>query len=144
MSCNCQSPYAKSCIRVSNTTAQTVTASQSTLILEGTPVVESGCSLTLNPSSITVNKSGLYHLSADITFTPTAAGIFVFQLYRDGSPLPCAIITDTVEEGNIFSGHIETDLCINTCCVSKPQFTVVVSGAAGTVNNLCVGALKLA
>ena len=76
--------YAKSCIRVYNNTAQAFTAALTPLNLEGTPVVNSGCSLTLNTASIRVNKSGLYHLAADVTYTPTAAGVVILQLYKDG------------------------------------------------------------
>lgn len=143
MLCN-KSPYAKSCIRVYNSTAQTVTATATPLVLEGTPVVDSGCSLTLNASSITINKSGLYHLSADVSFTPTAAGTFTVQLYKDGVALPCAISQDTAETGNGFTSHVEIDICVNTCCVNQPQITLVVSGVDGTVTLTCVGAFKLA
>lgn len=142
MSCN--NNYAKSCIRVYNNTTQTVTATSTPLILEGTPVVESGCSLTLNASSITINKSGLYHLSADVTITPTAAGTSVIQLYKDGIALPCAIAQDTAEDGNTFTAHVETDICVNACCVNRPIITLVVSGVDGTINHTCVGALRLA
>lgn len=136
--------YAKSCIRVYNNTPQVVTATAQTLNLEGTPVVKSGCSLCLNTAGITVHKSGLYHFSADVTITPTAAGTSVIQLYKDGVALPCAIAQDVSETGNTFTIHIETDLCINTCCANRPVISLVASGVAGTVNRLCVGALKLA
>ena len=136
--------YAKSCIRVYNITPQVVTADAQTLNLEGTPVVKSGCSLTLNTASITVNKSGLYHFSADVTITPTAAGTSVIQFYKDGVALSCAIAQNVSEVGNTFTTHIETDLCLNTCCVNHPVISLVASGVAGTVNRLCVGALKLA
>lgn len=140
----CNNQYAKSCIRVYNANPQTVTATATTLVLEGTPVVESGCSLCLNPSSITIKKSGLYHLAADISFTPTAAGTFIVQLYKDGVALPCTIVQDTAETGNVFAAHVETDICVNACCVNNPEITLVVSGVAGTITRTCVGALKLA
>ena len=136
--------YAKSCIRVYNANPQTVTAAAQTLNIEGTPVVDSGCSLTLNTAGITVNKSGLYHFSADVTLTPAAAGTSVIQLYKDNVALPCAIAQDVSEVGNTFTTHIETDLCLNTCCVNRPVISLVVSGVAGTVNRTCVGAVKLA
>lgn len=143
MSCN-NNRYAKSCIRVYNIVPQTVTATAQTLNLEGTAVVNSGCSLTLNTAGITVNKSGLYRMSADVTFTPTDAGTSVIQLYKDGVALPCAIAQDTAEAANTFTTHVETDLCINACCVNNPVITLVASGVAGTVNRLCVGMVKLA
>ena len=141
---NCNSPYAKSCIRVDNPVDQPFTAAVAPLTLEGTPIVNSGCSLVLNRASIQVVKSGLYHFSADVIITPTAAGLVTFQLYKDGAALPCAIAQETVATGDAYSMHIETDLCINTCCVSNPFITVTIGGVTGTVNNLCVGALKLA
>lgn len=145
MSCNCnKNPYAKSAVRVFNTAAQPFTADTTTLTIEGTPVVDTGCSLCLNPASITVDKSGLYHLSADVTFTPTAAGVAIVQLYRDGVALPCAISQLTVAAGTIYTTHIETDLCINTCCVNRPSISLRIGGVAGTVNRTCVGAVKLA
>lgn len=136
--------YAKSCIRVYNNTAQAFTAALTPLNLEGTPVVNSGCSLTLNTASIRVNKSGLYHLSADITYTPTAAGVVILQLYKDGVALPCAIAQQTVAAGDVYTSHIETDLCLTTCCVNHPLITLDISGVAGTVNHTCVGMVKLA
>lgn len=143
MNCN-KNPYAKSCIRVYNPVDQAFTAADTTLVLQGTSVVNSGCSLTLNPSSIQVNKSGLYHISGDVIITPTAAGLVTFQLYKDGVALPCAIAQETVASGNAYSLHIETDICINVCCVNNPSFTFVMSGVTGTVNNLSVGMVKLA
>lgn len=140
----CNPAYAKSCIRVYNPVDQAFTATVAPLVLEGTPVVESGCALILNTSSIQVNKSGLYHFSGDVVATPTTAGILTFQLYRDGVAVPSSIAQVTVAEGTAYTIHIETDLCIGVCCVNKPVFTFAVSGVSGTVNDLSVGALKLA
>lgn len=136
--------YAKSCVRAYNNTAQAFTADLTPLNLEGTPVVNSGCSLTLNTASIRVNKSGLYHLSADVTYTPTTAGVAVIQLYKDGVALPCAISRHTVTAGSVYTDHIETDLCLTTCCVNRPLITLDISGVSGTVSHTCVGAVKLA
>ena len=136
--------YAKSCIRAYNNMDQAFTAALTPLNLEGTPVVQSGCSLTLNTTSIRVNKSGLYHLSADVTYTPTAAGVATIQFYKDGVALPCAISQHTVVAESVYTDHIETDLCLNTCCVNRPLITLDISGVAGTVNHTCVGAVKLA
>lgn len=140
----CNNQYAKSCIRVVNSTDQAFTATPSPLLLEGTPVVESGCSLCLNASSIQVNKSGLYHISADVIVTPTAAGLLTFQAYNNGIAIPSALSQETVAAGSAYTIHIETDLAINTCCVSRPVITFELSGVAGNVNNLSAGVVKLA
>ncbi len=139
-----RNPYAKSCVRVYNNSVQPVFENPATLTLEGTPVVESGCSLTLNPSSIVINNSGLYHLSADVTFTAVSKGNSVIQLYMDGLPLPCAVAKDFTESGNTFTTHVETEVCVQTCCMKHPAITLVTSGVDGEVSHTCVGVLKLA
>lgn len=136
--------YAKSCIRVYNNASQTFVEDSSVLTLEGTPVVCSGCSLELNSESIRVNKSGLYHVAADVTYTPSAEGTAVVQLYKDGFELPCAIHEESVAAGTTYTAHVETDLCLNVCCVNRPALTLRVGGVVGTVSHLCVGAVKLA
>lgn len=143
MNCN-KNPYAKSCTRVYNNAPQTLTTTATPLVIEGTPVVDSGCSLSVNPSSITICKSGLYHLSADVAITPTEAGTSVVQFYNNGVAMPCAIAQNTAVDAVTFTAHIETDICVTACCVSKPQITLVASGVTGTVTHTCVGALKLA
>lgn len=142
MSCNNQ--YRKSCVRAYNNNDQTFVAAGTQLNIEGTPVVNSGCSLTLNTANIRINKSGLYHLSADVTFVPTAAGIAVIQFYKDGIALLCAIASETVAAGNTYTEHIETDLEIITCCVNRPLITISASGVDGSVSHTCVGIVKLA
>lgn len=141
---SCKNQYAKSCIRVYNPVPQTVPATATVVNLEGTPVVDSGCSLTLNTASVQVNKSGLYRFSADVIFTPTAAGTLTVQLYQDGVAIPSAIARDSAEAANTVPIHVETDLCLNTCCVNRPVITLVVSGVAGSVANVSFGAVKLA
>ena len=136
--------YSKSCIRSYNNNAQAFTAAVTPLVIEGTPVVESGCSLRLNSASVRVLKSGLYHISADVTFIPSAAGIAVLQFYKDGVALPCAIASETVVAGDTYTRHIETDLEIIACCVNHPLITLAISGVAGSVTHSCVGVLKLA
>lgn len=142
MSCNNRNPHSKSCVRAYNNASQPFTPALTTLNITGTPVVETGCSLDLNPANIRVNNSGLYHLSADVTFTPSANGVAVIQFYQNGVALPCAISTHTVTAGNTYTDHIETDLVLSTCCVNRPIITLAISGVAGTVSHTCVGALK--
>ena len=142
MSCGNRNRYAKSCVRSFNDAPQVVTEDPTVLAIEGTPVVKSGCSLALNPSSISIMNSGLYRFAADVVFTPSAAGDTLIQLYKDGVPLPCAKAQDTSEADNTFTTHIETDLDIALCCGGCSSITVVISGCAGTVNHLCAGAIK--
>lgn len=144
MSCN-KSPYAKSCVRTYNNAPQLFVADPATtLTLQGDVVVDSGCSLKLNSANVQILKSGLYHISADVTYTPDAAGEAIVQLYKDGVALPCAISTETVAAATIYTTHVETDLLVSVCCVNQPSISVRIGGVAGTVDHICAGVLKLA
>lgn len=145
MSCsNMKNPRFKSCARVYNNNNQTVTAALTPLVLEGSPVVDSGCSICINSGNFVIEHSGLYHLSADVTFTPTSSGTFVIQFYKDGIALPCTLTQAIVSAGNTVTLHVETDLQIGTCCINQPSITLDTSGVAGTVNHVCSGVLRLA
>lgn len=145
MACgNCNNQYAKSAVRAYNNAVQPFTAANTQLTITGTPVVETGCSLTLNPTNIKVNKTGLYHFEADVTYTATAAGIVTIQLYQNGVALPCAISQQTVAAGSTYTNHIETDLVINVCCVNNTSITLFIGGTTGNVTHTCAGSFKLA
>ena len=64
----------KSSAQTYNATIQALTAVATPLSL-GPVITDTGISLTPSSAGITVNKSGLYRISADITITSTAAGI---------------------------------------------------------------------
>lgn len=144
MACNCNNQYAKSAVRAYNNAVQPFTAANTQLTISGTPVVETGCSLTLNPTNMKVNKSGLYRFSADVTFTATAAGVVTLQLYQNGVALPCAISQQTVTAGSTYTTHIETELGLNVCCVNNTSITLFIGGVDGNVTHTCVGGTKLA
>lgn len=145
MSCsNLKNAHMKSCARVYNNTPQTVTADLTSLILEGSPVVDSGCSICINTGSFSIRNSGLYHLSADVTIVPNASGVFTVQLYKDGIALPCALSRVNVATDSQMTVHVETDLYIHTCCVNTPVITLNTSGVAGSISHVCAGVLKLA
>ncbi len=137
MACN---HYASA--RVYNATTQTVTEDLTQLVLLGTACAKPNCVLTLNTSDITVNCKGRYRLYADVTFTPTAAGTSVIQLYNGSTALPCAIATESAETGNIFTVHLETTLDFCPCCNVTPAINVRTSGVAGGVNYVAWGVAK--
>lgn len=138
-----RNPHAKSCIRVYNDTPHLLSKCSETLPLEGVIQVYSGCSLELTPSAIVVNNSGLYHFSADITFTPTKGTKAALRLALNGTPLASTFSQVTTEKGPS-TLHVETELCLNTCCMNHPNISVVLEGIEGTVDHLTMGALKLA
>lgn len=144
MSYQNKNPHFKSCIRTYNNGPQEIKKSKSTLTLKGEEVVNTGCSLSLNPEGIVVKRTGLFHLSVDVTITPQECGTFSVQLFLDGNPLPCSLSQNASEARKTFTTHLETDQFIPTCQLKHPKITVVTYGVAGTIEHLCVGALKLA
>jgi hypothetical protein len=136
--------YQKSAVRIYNSSAQTVTDALTQLTLLGSTCTNTGCSLNVQSNSINVRNSGLYYISGDITFTPTAAGDLVFQLYNSSEALPCAIATFTTTADSIVTLHVETTLCLNSCCAVQPSLNLRVSGVAGDVNWLGMSVVRLA
>lgn len=133
----------KSVQTVYNSTSQTVLTTGSTLQLLGNKCTNCGCSITTNSNSFTINNSGIYRFSSDVTFTPTAAGTAVIQLYKNGIALPCAIATVTVAESTTYTEHIETILSVPVCCMLKPEFSIRITGVDGAVNNVGANVSRL-
>lgn len=133
----------KSVQTIYNSTSQTVLTTGSTLQLLGNKCTNCGCSITTNSNNFIINNSGTYRFSFDVTFTPTAAGTAVIQLYKNGIALPCAISTVSVAEATTYTTHIETILNVPVCCMLKPEFSVIISGIAGTVDNIGANVLKV-
>ena len=151
MACNCKSNkncYAKSCQRFYNNNVQNFSETPTTLQITGTRVVDSGISISTEPNNYVINKKGLYHISADVTFTALAAGLVTVQAYLDGVAMPCTLENVTATANALTPVHIETDVQFDSCCcdVSHSITFVIVGGAGvtGTVNKICSGITKVA
>lgn len=141
--------HTKSCQRYYNNTSQPLAADTATqLIIAGAKVVDSGISIETEPLNYTVVKTGLYHISGDVTIEGTAGGTAVFQIYMDGVPLPCTKRTRTIPATGYVEVHTETDLALTACCCDiNRSFTFVVTTdatATGNVTEFCSGITKLA
>lgn len=151
MSCSnkCRkSCHDKSCQRFYNNNSQAIEANASTqLVIAGTKVVDSGISIETEPQNYTTLKTGLYHISGDVTINATAAGVAVLQVFMDGVAMPCTKKTISLIAGNN-NIHTETDICISACCCDVSHtFTFVITTdatATGSVTEFCSGMLKLA
>ena len=123
--------------RAFNNASQTVTADETPITLLGTTVVDNTGAITTNTSSFTVRSAGIYHLSADVTFTPTStASPSTIQVYwsDNGTQLPCTL--STVSTSGAITVHTETDIALDVCCMIKPNLVVNIKGAAGTVSHI--------
>lgn len=138
----------KSCQRFYNNNIQTLPVSTDLqLIIEGSRVVDSGISIETQNQTYTILKTGLYHITADVTLESLAPGDVVFQAYMDGVPLPCTKRSRTVAVG-YNPIHTETDLELDGCCCDVTHTITfrLQSDAAvnGSVIEFCSGVLKLA
>ena len=124
--------------RCYNNSNQTVTEESTTLNLLGSIVVDNTSAVTINTSSVRINNGGLYHICADVTFTPTETtdpSVFTISWANNGVTLPCTITTESTT--GIATVHTETDIQLNRCCMITPNLTLNIEGAAGTVSHIC-------
>lgn len=136
--------YRKSSAIAINSAAQAFTAAGTT-IQPGSAVSVTGCSLSVASSGIQVNSDGLYQISAAVTFTPSAAGVVLVQIYKDGVLLPCTLRQMTVAASTVYTINTSAPaITANSCAMVRPVFTVQISGVAGTVNYICLSGVKLA
>lgn len=163
MSCTCMNnPCYKSCVKTYNSAAQAVAAAGTTLAI-GSPVTNTGVSLTAGANAITVNTRGLYHFGADVVFTGATStsatsddsststtssastnNVVTAQLYNGNSALPCNIAQVTVNGNATATLHVETDLYLTPCTNVTPVISVKVSGESGTATFVSMEAVKLA
>lgn len=123
----------KSIQQAYNTATQAVTATATPILLLGTQTINSGCSIGTVANGFIFRKSGKYLVDFDVTFTPSAAGIEVMQLYLNGLALPYAVASDTTVADATYTRHITAVIPAAACCALQPALTLVLSGVAGSV-----------
>lgn len=143
MSCSNKN-YQKSAQMAFNNVSQPVVTEGTVLNILGTRATDTGCSVSTVTNGFQVCNSGLYRISADVTLNQTAAGTSTVQILKDGVALPCCASIDTYETANIATQHIETVICVSTCCNIKPIFSVRISGISGNVTFINANMIKLA
>ncbi len=146
MACNCnvKNIHYKSAQTAYNNADQTFAAAGSQVAILGNLGMDTGCAITTQSGGFRVNARGMYRISYDVTYTATAAGTGIVQLYRDSVALPCAIAQDTVTAAGVKTAHVETVISLNSCPSVNPVISAQISGVAGVVNHVCASAVKLA
>lgn len=137
----------KAAIYVANTTEQVV-AINGVLSL-GSVIRRFGCNNCGNPiidlagNAISLNGSGYYDVDVSVVVTPTAAGTVTLTLYQDGVPVPGATASATV-------AAVDTTVTLPIDAIVRvfnnvgfSALTLVLTGAAATVDNVAVEVNKL-
>lgn len=100
-----------------------------------------GCDLSLNGSAVNIaggqQAAGYYDVDASITATSTAAGTITATLYKDGVAVPGASASATAAANGTVDLSIPA-LVRQVCCAAGSALTLVLTGAAATVNNVAL------
>lgn len=96
-----------------------------------------GCDISLNGNAVNLSGAGYYDVDASITVAPTAAGTVTATLVKDGVAIPGATASAAAAAGAptvlSFSALVR-----QACCAAGSALTLVLTGAAATVNNVAL------
>ncbi len=125
----------RSVISMANTSSQNV-ADGGTLAL-GNVTRRYGCNCQQNGNSITLNGTGYYDISINVTAVPSAAGTLTLTVYQDSTPLPGAVTSVTVAGTDTTVALSLSDIIArNNCCQTLSNISYTLSGVASEVTNL--------
>ena len=96
-----------------------------------------GCDVALNGNAVNITGAGYYDVDASVTVTPAAAGTVTVTLYKDGVSVPGAIASATAAANGTVDLSIPA-LVRQVCCAEGSALTLVLTGAAATVNNVAL------
>ena len=96
-----------------------------------------GCDSNLNGNAVNITNAGYYDVDVSITVAPTAAGTVTATLVKDGVAIPGATASAAAAAGapTVLSFPA---LVRQACCASGSALTLVLTGAAATVNNVAL------
>ena len=97
-----------------------------------------GCDIALNGNAVNLAGTGYYDVDASITATLTAAGAVTATLYKDGVAVPGATASVTATAADDVVDLNITALVRQVCCAAGSALTLVLTGAAATVNNVAL------
>lgn len=103
-------------------------------------------------SSIALQHTGIYHVTATLTFTAPVAGVVIFQLTENGVALPSATASETITTATteVASTTIDYYILVDSGCVLGTPTTLVKNiaitntGVASTITNVVVNVEKVA
>lgn len=96
-----------------------------------------GCDVALNGNAVNITGAGYYDVDASVTISPAAAGTVTVTLYKDGVAVPGATASETAAANGTVDLSISA-LVRQVCCAAGSALTLVLTGAAATVNNVAL------
>lgn len=96
-----------------------------------------GCDIAMNGNAINILSKGYYDVDASVTLTPTTAGTVTATLFLNGVAVPGATASATATAGSTVLLAFPS-LVRQACCAAGSSLTIVLTGAASTVNNVAL------
>lgn len=104
-----------------------------------------------NGSSISLQHSGIYHITATLTFTAPVAGLVVFQLTENGVAIPSALASETITTAvtEVKTTTIDFYVLVDSGCVLGNPTTLIKNigitntGVASTISNVVLNVEKV-
>lgn len=139
-----------------NTTTQTVPAGSALLVgdVYRRYCKKNSCGVpafATNLTSIAAQHGGIYHVTANVTFTAPVAGVITFQLTQGDVPIPGAIASETITTATTevrtttidFYVLVNNDCVLGTPTIIGSNIGVTNTGAlAATVTNYVLNVSK--
>lgn len=101
-------------------------------------------------TSVTLQHSGIYHITANITFTAPTAGVVIFQLAENGSVIPGAIASETITTATTETKTTSIDYLVivdKGCVLGTPTtitkaLSLINAGVGATISNVVFNIIK--
>lgn len=97
-----------------------------------------GCDISLNGNAVNIVGKGYYDVDVSVTAAPSAAGTVTATLIKDGVVVPGATASATASAAGDSAVLAFPTLVRQACCASGSALSLVLTGAASTVNNVAM------
>lgn len=101
-----------------------------------------GCDVSLNGNAVNITggnqSAGYYDVDASLTVAPAAVGTVTVTLYKDGVAVPGATASATAAAADDALDLNITALVRQVCCAAGSALTLVLTGAAASVENVAL------
>lgn len=125
--------------------SKNVTVTTNSTIPLNNIAIDKGCGVSINGSTITFNKCGVYKVVVSASALATVSGLISFQLFKNGVAQVQAIASNTASDAT--SSHSMSfttfvQVPVNNCrcdsCTSPTTVNIVNTGVGATYGNVDV------
>jgi hypothetical protein len=125
--------------------SKNVTVTTNSTIPLNNIAIDKGCGVSINGSTITFNKCGVYKVVVSASALATVSGLISFQLFKNGVAQVQAIASNTASDATSshnmsFTTFVQVP--VNNCrcdsCTSPTTVNIVNTGVGATYGNVDV------